>query len=92
MQPIALTQGQRLEIRLDPSTQWSLTSADPAHVLQSSAPVGWFDATSNACVWRFVAVSSGSAQLTFSGLVLCGPANAHCVAAMERATFAVTVH
>jgi hypothetical protein len=92
MQPIALTQGQRLEIRLDPTIQWSLTNADPAHVLQSSAPEGWYDATSNACVWRFVAVSAGSAQLTFGGLVLCRPANVHCVAATERATFAVTVH
>jgi hypothetical protein len=91
-QPIALTRGQRLEIRLDPTTQWSLTSADPDHILQSSALEGWYDAASNACLWRFVAVSAGSAQLTFGGLVLCGPANVHCVATMERATFAVTVH
>jgi hypothetical protein len=90
-QSVSLTLGQRLEIRLDPTIQWSLTSADPGHILQSSAPEGWYDTSSNACVWRFVAVSAGSAQLTFSGLVLCQPADVHCVAVAETATVEVAV-
>jgi hypothetical protein len=89
-QSVSLTRGQRLEIRLDPTTQWSLTSADPAHVLQGSATEGWFDASLSACMWRFTAINAGVAHLTFHGVILCRP-NIRCTAVFDEAAFVVTV-
>ncbi len=39
-QPIALAQGQRLEMRLMPSFQWQLSLSDPDHTLASTASEG----------------------------------------------------
>lgn len=89
-QSFALTQGQRLEIHLDPTTQWNLTTTDPAHVLDSMTPAGWYDASLNACVWRFTAVGAGTDHLAFRGPVLCPP-NIRCTAVLEQVAFDVTV-
>jgi hypothetical protein len=91
-QPITLARGQHLEISLTPGVQWRLTSSDPDHALAAASAEGWYDASVSACIWRFTAVSNGTAQLSFSGLVLCQPPNLHCLAATETATFAVVVH
>jgi hypothetical protein len=89
-QPVALTHGQSLEIHLDPTVQWSPTITDPDRVLAGLTPAGWYDASPNACVWRFAAVSAGAAHLAFGGLVLCSP-NIRCKAVLEQAEFDVTV-
>jgi hypothetical protein len=88
-QPIALTHGQRLEIHLDPTVQWSLTITDPAHVVDGLTPAGWYDASLNACVWRFAVVGAGGAHLVFGGPIMCRP-NIHCTAVLERVAFDVT--
>jgi hypothetical protein len=89
-QPVGLSSGQRLEIHLSPTSHWTLALSDPNHVLASAPPEGWYDPTTSACVWRFVASGAGVAQLAFKGLVLCPP-NVHCKAALEQAAFAVAV-
>ena len=89
-QPVALTQGQRLEIHLESTVQWSLTTTGPAHVLDSMTPAGWYDASLNACVWRFTAVGAGTDHLAFRGPVLCPP-NIRCTAVLEQVAFDVTV-
>ena len=89
-QSFALTQGQRLEIHLESTVQWSLTTTDPAHVLDSMTPAGWYDASLNACVWRFTAIGAGTDHLAFRGPVLCPP-NIRCTAVLEQVAFDVTV-
>jgi hypothetical protein len=89
-QPVALTHGQRLEIQLSPNVQWSLTVADPNRVLEGMTPEGWYDASVNACLWRFAAISAGSVYLSFRGSILC-LSNLHCTAVSEQAAFEVTI-
>lgn len=72
-QPIALVRGQRLEIRLEPMVQWQLNLSDPDHTLANSASEGWYDGTLKACIWHFTAIGTGSAQLNYSGPVVCPP-------------------
>jgi hypothetical protein len=88
-QPVTLTHGQHLEIRLSPLNQWSLTITDPTHILASTSSEGWYDPSANACMWRFTAIGSGGAHLAFKGLVLCPP-NIRCTAALDLAAFDVT--
>jgi hypothetical protein len=88
-QPVTLSHGQHLEIHLDPLVQWGLTITDADHILQSSIPTGWYDASSKTCVWRFIVGSAGVAHLAFKGLVLCQP-SIRCKAALEQAAFDVT--
>jgi hypothetical protein len=89
-QPVTLTQGQGLEIYLDPTVQWSLTLTDPAHALDGLTPAGWYDASLGACAWRFTASTAGTAHLAFKGPILCPP-NIRCTAVLEQAAFDVTV-
>lgn len=90
-QPVALTHGQRLEIRLAPGAQWRLANAGFGSILTATSAEGWYNPAVNACIWRFTAASAGSVRLTFDGLVLCQPANLHCVATTDSATFTVDV-
>jgi hypothetical protein len=89
-QPIALSRGQRLEIRLDPQTQWKLSATDPNGALSVQPPEGWYDASLHACIWRFAARNPGSAHLLLSGLVTCEP-HPPCTAAVDTIEFDVTV-
>jgi hypothetical protein len=88
-QSVALAPGQRVEIHLAPGAKWSLIITDPTHILASTSSEGWYDPSSNACIWRFTAISAGDAHLAFKGPVLC-PSNIRCTAALELATFDVT--
>jgi hypothetical protein len=90
-QPVTIAQGQGLEIHLIPTVHWSLTISDPNHTLDGLAPAGWYDASLDACVWRFATSGAGVARLTFKGTILCQP-NLHCKAALEEAAFEVTAH
>jgi hypothetical protein len=89
-QPIALAQGQRLEIRLAPSFTWELSVSDPGHILAGANPEGWYDAGLQACVWRFTAQGAGSAQLTFSGAAVC-PYLKLCPSVEQTIAYGVTV-
>ncbi|HKV83899.1 MAG TPA: protease inhibitor I42 family protein [Ktedonobacterales bacterium] len=70
-QQVTLKQGQTLEIRLNPTLRWTLTMGAASRLLTPAQPNGWYGAAVNACVWRFTASASGSADLAFSGLAIC---------------------
>ncbi|HEU5368629.1 MAG TPA: hypothetical protein VFU69_09200 [Ktedonobacterales bacterium] len=89
-QPITLTQGQRLEIRLQPGYNWELTITDLNYVLTLVGPGGWYDADSHACIWRFTAASRGSAQLNYQGTLVCPPLEL-CPSVEQSAIYAVTI-
>jgi predicted secreted protein len=89
-QPITLTQGQRLEIRLQPGFTWELTTADPNHILTPVGPGGWYNASVHACIWRFTAASRGSAQLNYQGALVCPPLEL-CPSVEQSASYALTV-
>ena len=83
---LALRPNQRLEIRLDSQVQWALRLDDPQHILVSASSQGWYDTTSNACVWRFTAQTAGDAQLAFSGTLPCPPLKS-CPSSDRSATY-----
>ncbi len=89
-QPITLTQGQRLEIRLQPGYNWELTVTDLNHILTLVAPGGWYDADAHACIWRFTAESTGNAQLNYQGTLICPPLEL-CPSVEQSAIYAVTI-
>lgn len=89
-QPITLTQGQRLEIRLQPGYSWELTIADQNHILVSTSPGGWYNASVNSCIWHFTAGGSGDAQLSYRGALICPPLKA-CPSVEQSATYHVTI-
>ena len=89
-QPITLTQGQHLEIRLQPGFAWRLTLSDPHDVLLSPGSGGWYDASARACIWRFTAASQGTAQLNYQGAMVCPPLES-CPSVEQSASYAVTI-
>lgn len=90
IQPVSLTQGQRLEIRLQPGFAWRLTLSDPSHVLIAPGSGGWYDASARACIWRFTAASQGTAQLNYQGAMVCPPLKS-CPSVEQSASYAVTI-
>ncbi|MBA2396923.1 MAG: hypothetical protein H0V70_29730 [Ktedonobacteraceae bacterium] len=64
--------GDVIEVRLPFGHKWSEPAA-PQGVLQLQTPAGYAFKTNNACIWRFVAQKTGSAQLNFSGRPICKP-------------------
>jgi len=89
-QTIALARGQRLEIRLGSTFRWELTAADSGHVLASTSSEGWYNSAQGACIWRFTAVASGSARLSYTGAVECPPLEV-CPALEQALNYLVTV-
>jgi hypothetical protein len=89
-QPIVLAQGQRLEIRLQSMFNWELMMSGASSALAVTGPQGWYDANLNVCVWRFTAVGSGEANLTFDGVIVCPPLKL-CPSVEESAAYRVTV-
>jgi hypothetical protein len=88
--PIGLVRGQRLEIHLSPAVKWHLTMIDGGHILSPASIQGWYSQQLHACVWRFTAVGTGSAQLVFGGTFTCQP-GVHCAYVAMAQDFAVSV-
>jgi hypothetical protein len=89
-QPITLSLGQRLEIRLQSMFNWEQMAPDASIVLASAGAQGWYDASRNACVWRFTAVSMGDVTLTFDGVIVCPPLKL-CPSMEQSVAYRVTV-
>jgi hypothetical protein len=87
---VTVQQGRTLEIRLRPQFRWSLSTQDRAHSLTSAQPNGWYDASLQVCVWRFTAVASGTADLTYTGTAVC-QGGAPCPQFAINEDFTVTV-
>lgn len=64
--------GDVIEVRLPFGHKWAGPLVSQG-ILQLQSPAGYAWKTNNACIWRFVAQGTGSAQLNFSGRPLCKP-------------------
>ena len=89
--PVALDTGQGWEMQLPPTVKWTWTLTDPSTALESLAPAGWYDASLDACVWRFAGVGTGVAQVRFSGPLLC-QSGVRCTGPVEVVTISVSIH
>ncbi len=89
-QPVALSVGQTLEVRLSATIYWRVQNQDTSGILTTTRAIGWYDGTLKDCLWRFTAVKAGSATLNFSGGLVCPP-NAACPAIAAIQQYHVTV-
>lgn len=90
-QPVSLTKGQILEIRLPATVRWSLNPADVSSVLNAESAQSLYEASDSSCMWQFTAKASGAIELDFSGGLVCSP-GAACPALARLMSFAVTVN
>jgi hypothetical protein len=89
-QPVALRQGQTLEVRLPATINWGMQTRDADGILTTSEATGWYDATLRDCLWRFTAVKAGSVTLNFAGGPVCAP-NTACPAIAAVQQYNITV-
>lgn len=90
-QPISLTKGQVLEIRLPATIRWSLNPTDVSSILNAESAQSLYEASDSSCMWQFTAKASGAIELDFSGGLVCSPGEA-CPAVARLTSFAVTVN
>ncbi len=90
-QKVALNKGQTLEVRLPASMRWSLSVQGDASVLSAATDNGWYDASGDACVWRFAAAKQGTATLAFAGVAVCKP-HTQCPTLATSQEYDITVH
>lgn len=81
--------GDVIEVRLPFGHVWSGPTTSQG-VLQLQTPYGYASAAAKACIWRFTAVDTGTAQLSFSGRPIC-PKGAMCPMYVLLAHFTIDV-
>lgn len=81
--------GDVIEVHLPFGHQWSGPAAVPGN-LQLQTPAGYALKSSNVCVWRFTARSSGTAHITFAGKPMCN-AGELCPQYVLAASFTIDV-
>lgn len=69
---ISVHNGDLIEVRLPFNERWSGPAASQS-VLQLQTPAGYPLQSDKVCVWHFVAKSTGTTTLTFSGRAICKP-------------------
>ena len=62
--------GDLIEVRLPFGQQWSGPTTSQGE-LQLQTPAGYALNSDKVCIWRFIAQSSGTTQLTFSAKAIC---------------------
>jgi hypothetical protein len=90
-QPITLTTGQTLEVRLPAIMRWRMILQDTSAVLSTNEATGWYDATLKDCRWLFTALKAGGAALSFTGTMVCAP-KSECPTVAILQQYTVTVH
>lgn len=68
---VSVKQGATVEVDLPYGNLWSGPTGTSANLLTLQSPSGYAVPSSQMCVWRFVASSSGTANLTFVGRPIC---------------------
>ncbi len=86
----SMKQGQTLDVHLAATVNWQLTTAPSSTLLQVMSPQSWYDASDKTCIWRMQAIGSGSAQMEFTGGLVCAPGDA-CPAIAGDARFNITI-
>jgi Putative zinc-finger len=87
---VNLTNGQVLQVRLKANVNWHMTITDPDGVLTLQTIPGAYSKEHASCIWRFTTNKPGTAQLTFTGGMVCPP-NSMCPDIAMLTRFAVTV-
>lgn len=82
-QPVTLNKGQTLEVRLLATIRWHMHMQNSS-ALNTKEATGWYNATLKDCLWRFTAVGTGTATLSFTGTVICDPKGQCPVAALVQ--------
>ena len=90
-QAVTLNMGQTLEVRLPTNAHWRMSAEDATGVLKTTEATGWYDATLKDCRWRFTAVGTGSATLSFAGVLICAQKE-QCPVATLLQQFTITAH
>lgn len=67
---ITVSNGATIEVQLPFGQKW-LGPTSKQGPLVEQQPAGYASKNVNACVWRFVAKATGTAQLEFNGMALC---------------------
>ncbi|HEX4206271.1 MAG TPA: hypothetical protein VHZ51_19140 [Ktedonobacteraceae bacterium] len=86
---ITAHKGDVIELRLPFGHKWTGPTSSVG-ILQIQPPAGYAWKANNACVWRFVATGTGSAQLVFHSQALCKPGSI-CPMYIAVVPFTVTV-
>ena len=68
---VSVSKGETVEVHLPFGMTWSGPANLSQGLLSLQGPAGYASPTANACVWRFVAVGTGTAQLAFVGRPIC---------------------
>ena len=68
---VSISKGETVEVYLPFGMAWSGPANLSQNLLSMQSPAGYASSTANACVWRFVAVGTGTAQLAFVGRPIC---------------------
>ena len=72
------------------NARWRMNVQAAGGILSTTEATGWYDATLKVCRWRFTAVGTGSAMLSFAGVLLCKPKEECPVVAMLQ-QYTITV-
>lgn len=83
------SKGDVIEFHMPFGEQWTGPTTSQG-VLQLQTPYGYVSTTAKACVWRFVAADTGTAQLNFSARAICAK-GAMCPMYVLLAHFTVNV-
>ena len=69
--PVSVKKGDTIEVDLLFGMTWRGPANAFPQLLAMQNPAGYASSTAKACVWRFVAIGTGTAGLTFSGQPIC---------------------
>jgi hypothetical protein len=89
MTTVNASKGDVIEFHMPYGEQWTGPTTSQG-VLQLQTPYGYASTTAKACIWRFVAADTGTAQLNFSARAIC-PKGAMCPMYVLLAHFTVNV-
>ena len=68
---ISAKKGDTIEVNLPFGHSWQGPTDFSPNLLTVQGPAGYAFPTAKACVWRFLAASTGTAHLTFAGRPIC---------------------
>jgi len=68
---VNIGKGQVVEVRLEQGLNWSGPAKLDSSILELQGNAGAASASDHTCVWRFIAVGAGKAQLSFTGRPIC---------------------
>ena len=81
--------GDIIEIRLPFNSKWSGPTTSQG-ILELQTPSGYASKTNSACIWRFVAMGTGTIELNYTRQALCKPGEL-CPQYIMNVPFTITV-